>query len=148
MLVEKEIHIEYFDPNKPVTIPYYDNGIYATFSGLFSDVVIEDIDLAKLLIQRPSSTFMIRVCGESMNQSRIQPNDRLIIDKSLPYTPGKKIVYWLRDYDGWTVKELGLRQDGYYLLPANDEFKPYKIKEYDIPWGMVTWILHAEYFQK
>ena len=145
LLVEKKIHIEYFDPEQPISVPYYEHGLNASFSGLYSDVVLEHIDLMQLLIPRPSSTFLARIEGESLRGDGILPGDRMLIDKSLPYLCGKKIAYYLRDYEGWTVKELGKRVDGYYLLPANDEFKPYKIKEYDLPWGMVTWTFRNEY---
>jgi DNA polymerase V len=149
--VEKDILIEEYDAEKAVWMPYADYGLNATFKGLFSDVVVEDIDLAKLLNPRPSSTFVVRVGGNSMKDERITSGDRVVIDKSLPYEDGKKIAYWLHDFQGWTVKILSIRKDGYWLIPANAEDKSlfeYKIKEYDIAWGMVTWILHSEYQKK
>ncbi|MFN8297310.1 MAG: S24 family peptidase [Chitinophagales bacterium] len=149
--VEKEINLEKFDTEKPVWMPYSEHGMNATFKGLFSDVVVEDIDLAKMLNPRPSSTFIVRVGGNSMKDERITSGDKIIIDKSLPYVDGKKIAYWLNDFQGWTVKTLSIRNDGYWLIPANAEdtsLFEYKIQEYDIPWGMVTWILHNEYHRK
>lgn len=149
--VEKEIFIEEYDVGKGIWMPYADYGVNATFKGLFSDVVVEDIDLAKLLNPRPSSTFIVRVGGNSMKDERITSGDRIIIDKSLPYEDGKKIAYWLQDYGGWTVKILSIRKDGYWLVPANADdptLFEYKVKEYDIPFGMVTWILHSEYQKK
>jgi DNA polymerase V len=149
--LEKEIHLEWFDPEKSVWMPYADHGLNATFKGLFSDVVIEDLDLARLLNPRPSSTFIARIAGNSLKDERITSGDRIIIDKSLPYEDGKKIAYWLHDYQGWTVKRLSIRKDGYWLIPANAEdasLFAYKVKEYDIPWGMVTWVLHHEYHKK
>ncbi len=79
-----------------------------------------------------------------MFDARLTNNDRIIIDKSLEHVDGKKIVYWLHDYQGYTVKILSVRPDGNYLVATNstDNFMEYKIKEYDIPCGMVTWIIH------
>lgn len=151
MKVEKTLHLEWIDPEMAVEMQYYDHGMLATFSGLFSDVVVENIDFAKLINPRPSSTFCIKVGGNSLSDERLLAGDRVIIDKSLPYLDGKKIAYFLKDYDGWTVKKLSIRPDGNYLIPANEKdetLKPYKIKEYDIPWGMVTWILYNEYNKK
>jgi SOS-response transcriptional repressor LexA len=94
---------------------------------------------------------VVRVGGNSMKDERITSGDRIIIDKSLPYADGKKIAYWLHDFQGWTVKRLSIRKDGYWLVPANandTSLFEYKIKEYDQPWGMVTWILHNEYPKK
>jgi hypothetical protein len=51
--IEKDINLEWFDAEKAVWMPYADHGLNATFKGLFSDVVVEDIDLAKLLNPRP-----------------------------------------------------------------------------------------------
>jgi len=147
MRVQKKLEIEWFDSNFPVMMEYFDHGLKATFSGLFSDVIVENIDLAKLINPRPSSTFIVKVDGDSMCDERLRAGDRVVIDKSLEHKNGKKIAYFLKDYDGWTVKKLSIQPDGIYLVAANGDdktLKPYKIKEYDIPLGMVTWILYNE----
>ncbi|MBK8353545.1 MAG: hypothetical protein IPL21_18375 [Saprospirales bacterium] len=133
------------DPEKKILVPYYSNGLNATFSGLFSDVAIEWIDLSVELIKRPSSTFFCRVSGDSMKDERLQDGDIVVVDKSLQYADGKKVVVWIDDEKGWTVKTLARKEDGnMWLIPANDKLKPYLLTENDIFFGVITWILHKE----
>lgn len=137
--------VQVLDPDKKVFVPYYTNGLNATFTGLFSDVVIEWIDLSTELIQRPSSTFFCRVKGKSMKDEGLQDGDYVIVDKSLPYIDGKKVVVWINDEQGWTVKRLSIKENGNaYLIPANEDLKPYLITADDVFFGVVTWILHKE----
>jgi DNA polymerase V len=132
------------DPEKKLLVPYSDNGLNATFSGLFSDVAIEWIDLSPLLNTRPSSTFFCRVNGDSMQDERLLDGDIVIVDKSLPLQDGKKMVVWLAQENGWTVKRLSMKDGMLYLNPANEKLKPYLATADDIFWGVVTWILHKE----
>lgn len=137
--------LQVLDPDKQVLVPFYSQGISATFSGLFSDVAIEWIDLSVELIKRPSSTFFCRVDGDSMKDERLQHGDIVVVDKSLPYIDGKKVVIWLHAEQCFTVKRLSVKSDGLmYLIPANENLKPYLLTEHDIFFGVVTWILHKE----
>ena len=126
----------------------YNSKITNFNQGFFPESKDEKEGLQKLLNPRPSSTFCTKSGGDSMYDERIRNGDTLIIDKSLEYKDKKKIVYWLNDYNGYTVKILRFREDGAYLVPANTALYnnyEYKIQEYDKPWGMVTWNLHNEY---
>lgn len=137
--------LQVLDPEKNVLVPFYSQGISATFSGLFSDVAIEWIDLSVELIKRPSSTFFCRVDGDSMKDERLQHGDIVVVDKSLPYIDGKKVVIWLHTEQCFTVKRLSVKSDSImYLIPANENLKPYLLTEHDIFFGVVTWILHKE----
>ena len=112
---------------------------------MFSDVAIEWIDLSVELVKRPSSTFFCRVSGDSMKDERLQDGDIVVVDKSLQYADGKKVVVWIDDEKGWTVKTLPRKEDGnMWLIPANDKLKPYLLTENDIFFGVITWILHKE----
>lgn len=146
MKSEKKPALSFFQANSEskMLVPYYDNGLNATFSGLFSDVAIEWIDLQPLLMSRPSSTFFCRVNGDSMKNERLQDGDIVIVDKSLPLQDGKKVVVWIAQEDGWTVKRLSMKDGLLYLVPANEKLKPYLVTADDIFWGIVTWILHKE----
>lgn len=130
--------------SEKLLVPYSDNGLHATFSGLFSDVAIEWIDLQPLLMTRPSSTFFCRVNGDSMKDERLQDGDIVIVDKSLPLQDGKKVIVWIAQEQGWTVKRLSMKDGLVYLIPANQKLKPYTVTADDIFWGVVTWILHKE----
>ncbi len=146
MQSDKKSALSFFqsDAEKKLLVPYSDNGLNATFSGLFSDVAIEWIDLSPLLNTRPSSTFFCRVNGNSMQDERLLDGDIVIVDKSLPLKDGKKVVVWLAQENGWTVKRLSMKDGLIYLIPANEKLKPYLATAEDIFWGVVTWILHKE----
>lgn len=132
------------DPELKLMVPYYANGLNATFTGLFSDVVIEWIDLSVELIQRPSSTFFCRVKGNSMKDEGLLDGDFVIVDKSLEFEHGKKVVVWIQEEQGWTVKKLSRQGDNVYLIPAHDGLKPYLVTADDVFFGVITWILHKE----
>ena len=143
--VKKKPAFSFFQSNgEELIVPYSDNGLNATFSGLFSDVAIEWIDLSPLLMPRPSSTFFCRVNGDSMKDERLQDGDIVIVDKSLPLQDGKKVIVWIAQENGWMVKRLSMKDGMIWLIPANENLKPYLATADDIYWGIVTWILHKE----
>ena len=79
MRTDKKPAFSFFQVNaEKLLVPYSDSGLHATFSGLFSDVAIEWIDLQPLLMTRPSSTFFCRVNGDSMKDERLQDGDIVI----------------------------------------------------------------------
>src|SRR5690554_4752121 len=101
-------------------IPSYEDRIQAGFPSPAEDFLDFSIDLNKEFIKNPSSTFFGRVMGDSMNDVGISDGDLLIIDKSLEPTAGKIAVCFL---DGeFTIKQIELRDDGCFLVPANAKF--------------------------
>ncbi len=50
------------------------------------------IDLAAHLIERPLSTFLVRVGSESLRALGIRAGDELVVDRSLPAKPGRVLV--------------------------------------------------------
>jgi len=49
-------------------------------------------DLNEVLIRHPSSTFFLRVSGDSMVEAGIQDGDLLVVDRSLDARPGQVVV--------------------------------------------------------
>ena len=77
-----------------------------------------------------------------MVDAGIQDGDLLVIDKALEPKEGSIAVCYL---DGeFTVKRLAVQQDGLYLMPANQEFKPIRITEENefLVWGVVDYVIH------
>lgn len=105
------------------------------------DYIIPAKDLNRELIKNPVATFYGRVKGWSMKDAGVSDGDLLIIDKSLPYKDGAMAVCFLNGE--FTLKYIQMKEDGLYLVPANEEFKPIKIKEEDqfTVWGIVTNII-------
>lgn len=126
--------------NKALKIPLYCSKVEAGFASPADDFVEEFLDLNDLLVKREEATFFVRVAGYSMIDAGIQPDDILIVDRSLEAKHGKIVIAVI---DGEvTVKRL-FKQGGRVLLKA--ENKRYK----DIPvngplhvWGVVTSVIH------
>ncbi len=96
------------------------------------------VDLNKLLVKRPSSTFYALVDGNSMKDANILDGDLVVIDRSMPYLSGYKAV--CRIGEDFTIKIIEKGKNGkIWLMPANDEFEPIKLTndKYAEIWGIV-----------
>lgn len=123
--------------------PLYSSTVSAGFPSPAEDHVETKLDLHELLIKRPTTTFFVRVSGESMLKAGIHPGDILIVDKSIPAASGKIVIAAI---DGHlTVKRLMKSKQGdYQLMPENDQFKPINISADNNVhiWGVVTNVIH------
>lgn len=79
-------------------------------------------DLNKLLIQRPSSTYMFRISGHSWADQGIYDGDIAVIDRAPMASPQDLLVAW-RGNDAVVLKQ-------YQLTPD------------DKPWGVIMSIIH------
>jgi len=84
------------------------------------------LDLNDLCVERPATTFLLRVRGESMVDANIRDGDLLIVDGSLEARHGEIVV---AEYNqDFTVKRLELSPTP-RLVPANPQFDPLPITE-------------------
>ena len=118
-------------------------GIKAGFPSPAEDFQDQSIDLNKVLVRNPSSTFYARVKGNSMKDAGINEGDLLVIDKSLEPVDGKIAVCFI---DGeFTVKRIKIGIDCCFLVSANSDFKPIKVTaENDfLIWGVVIHVIKS-----
>lgn len=103
------------------------------------------LDLNKILIKNPISTFYGRVKGVSMKDAGIDNGDLLVIDKSLEYRNNAFAVCCLNSE--FTFKRIKVKDKRLFLLPANSDYKPIEVKEDDefTIWGIVTYIIKKTY---
>lgn len=129
------------EPLGPALVPVFSSLVPAGFPSPADDYVDEQFDLNKLLFRHPEATYMIRVTGESMAGAEIHAGDLLAVDKHLDADHGD-IVVAVVDGD-CTVKRLELREQEWWLIPANPAYKPYHIQEADNVriWGVVTHVV-------
>jgi DNA polymerase V len=80
------------------------------------------LDLNRLLIQHPSSTYLFRVAGHHWTDHGIYDGDVAIIDRALQARPSDLIATW--------------RADGSALC------RQHQLTPEDKPWGVVTGIIH------
>lgn len=82
------------------------------------------LDIAKVLIKRPASTFFMRVDGDSMVEMGIYSGDLIVVDKSLEKRSGDVIAAYI---DGvFTLKQFIKKGYNGLLMPANPKYQPIK----------------------
>ena len=87
-----------------LSLPLASDQIAAGFPSPADDYIDVGIDLNEQLIRHPSSTFFLRVSGDSMTGAGIHHGDLLVVDRSLDPRPGRVVVAVL---DGaFTLKRL------------------------------------------
>jgi DNA polymerase V len=125
-----------------IRLPLYVNSIFAGFPSPADDYIELALDLNEYLIEKPHSTFCVRVKGNSMEAAHIRQGDILIVDRSKPPKSGLVVVAFL---DGeFTVKRLLINSEGTFLMPEHPAYDPIRVpedSEFQV-WGVVTYIIH------
>jgi DNA polymerase V len=123
-------------------LPQTSAAVPAGFPSPAQDYFDGRIDLNKHLIRDITSTFLVRVSGDSMTLAGISDGDELVVDRSLTPADGNVVVAIL---DGeLTVKRLRLGPAGVRLVAENPDYPDIVIPEVaDLSiWGTVTRCLH------
>lgn len=118
--------------------PLFSSKVAAGLPSYADDDLDDSIDLNDYLVQKPNSTFMLKVQGMSMRDAGILPDDILIVDRSERATHNKIVIAAL---DGeLTVKRLYRRGDLVKLLPENPDYPEIIIREESqlVIWGVVV----------
>jgi DNA polymerase V len=127
-------HIEKASLELPMAL----SRIKAGFPSPADDYLEDRLDIRRYLVKRPSTTFFMRVTGDSMRDAGINDGDLLVIDRAEPARDRSVVV--ARINDEFCVKELRIVDGRYWLYPANAKYEPVEIKEDDEAeiWGTVT----------
>lgn len=128
--------------NEPIaTLPYYPIYVKAGFPSPAMDSIEERIDLNKILIKHPLSTFIVECTGDSMINAFIPPKAKLVVDRSIVPKTGDIVLAVVNGE--FTVKFLKKNEHNCFLVPANSKYKDIKVTpemEMQI-WGVVTNII-------
>lgn len=130
------------DQSKKCALPFAQELISAGFPSSAENFIQQPLDLNDLVIKHATSTFFVKVIGDSMIDAGIRSNDILIVDRSLTPTNNKVVV--VRINDEFTVKRIQFTADKIMLLADNDNYKPIEITkstDFEI-WGVVTFVIH------
>lgn len=111
-------------PEIPVHIPIYGDNISAGFPSPAADYIESGIDLVSHLIPHPSSTYTLRVAGDSMINAGILDGSFLLVDFSLHPQHGDIVVANIGGE--FTVKRL-VTHPVTQLLAENPAYPPIKI---------------------
>ncbi|HKM12391.1 MAG TPA: translesion error-prone DNA polymerase V autoproteolytic subunit [Bacteroidales bacterium] len=106
--------------------------------------VHEKLDLIKLLVRNPASTFFFRIDGVSMVDAAMDEGDIIIVDRSMEPFNGCMAVCYIDG--GYTVKRVEIHGKELHLLPANESnvsYKPIIVTPDNqfMVWGLVTYVI-------
>ena len=125
-----------------LALPLAGERVAAGFPSPADDYVEVGIDLNEQLIRHPTSTFFLRVSGESMLGAGIHHGDLLVVDRSLDPRPGRVVVAVL---DGeFTLKRLVQHQGRLRMEAANPAYPPLELHRCgDVQiWGVAIHVIH------
>ncbi|WP_312240971.1 translesion error-prone DNA polymerase V autoproteolytic subunit [Pantoea sp.] len=123
-------------------LPLFIELVPCGFPSPAQDYIEQQIDLNKLLIQRPSATYFVRVSGDSMIDAGISDGDMLVVDRSLTATHGNIVIAAVEGE--FTVKRLQLHPR-VSLVPMNSAYSPIVINSEDELeiFGVVNFVIKA-----
>lgn len=121
----------------PQELDLYSAQPAAGFPAPGDDMVERPLDLNDLLIDNPTSTFFVRVSGDSMEGAGIFDGDYLIVDRSVEATQGKIVVAAV--FGELVVKRLSRHNTALALVSENEAYEPILINEQEdvYIWGVV-----------
>lgn len=91
------------------------------FPNAATDQRLQALDLSKLLVRHPSSTFYIRIVGDSGAEEGIVAGDIAVVDRALKPKASDLVIWW---------NETFMISRARAVPPASS------------PWGVVTHIIH------
>lgn len=141
---ETPLHLEFFSAStgEKIERPLFLSPVQAGFPSPAEDYQDKKLDLNELLIKRPSSTFFVRVSGDSMKGAGIFDGDLLIVDRSLPVADNKIVIGVVNGE--FTVKRIRKTNEKLFLQPENPAFRPIEIlpgMDFTV-WGLVLYCVH------
>ena len=125
-----------------IKCPLFAKSISAGFPSPANDYIEKKLDLNEHLIENPSSTFYMRVSGNSMNDAFIYNEDIVIVDRSLNVKNNNIVIAVINGE--MTIKRFINTNGTTFLTPENKKYPKIEIKENDdfSIWGIVTYIIH------
>ena len=124
-----------------IAMPFFNSTVQAGFPSPAEDYSEEEIDLSRILQPNPTTTFVVRVKGNSMEGANLPDGCLIVVDRSITPVSGNIILAVL---DGeFTVKRLVKAGRHWVLHPENPFYKPVIIQEdtaFQV-WGVVTNII-------
>ena len=123
-------------------LPLAGASVAAGFPSPADDYIEAGIDLNEQLIRHPSSTFFLRVSGDSMQGAGILDGDLLVVDRSLEPRPGQIVVAALEG--AFTLKRLMRHRGRWRLEAAHPDYPPLELGDSDDHrlWGVATHAIH------
>jgi DNA polymerase V len=124
------------------TYPYHSSPAAAGFPSPGEEFMDETLSLNELLIKRPTSTFFMKIQGDSMQEAHLYDGDIVIVDRSLTPLPGNIVIATINGE--LVIKRLEKIGNTYQLTSENPAYTPFVITEEldSLIWGVVTFTIH------
>lgn len=122
-----------------LSVPLHGRLIPAGFPSPADDYLEGEIDIGPFLIERPGSTFIMRVSGQSMTGAGILDGDYIVVDRDVKARSGHIVVAVCNGE--MTLKRLHIIAQGRAVLRAeNPDFPVFEICEENPAevWGVVV----------
>jgi len=125
-----------------LNLPFFSSKVAAGVPFAADENIDSYLDLNTHLVSKPTTTFFVKVSGDSMILAGINDGDILIVDRSIVAKNGSIVIAVLNSE--LSVKTLKLGEGSCYLMPENPSYDPIEItSEMDfIVWGVVTSVIH------
>lgn len=140
--MNKEIAIHPLELGKESSIASVESLVQAGFPSPADDYLETPLNLHELVVKNPAATFFVRVAGDSMLGARIEPDDILVVDRSLTPTSGRIVLAIVNGE--FTVKRLKIEGGKMRLQAENPAYPDIAIPEgsdFQV-WGVVTYVVH------
>ncbi|MGH7884148.1 MAG: LexA family protein [Thermodesulfobacteriota bacterium] len=121
-------------------IPFFLTRIRAGFPTFFEDFIEEKVDLNKLLIKNPTSTYFMKIEKTSSATAEIPAGSLLIVDREAEPKNGKIVVASVRNE--LFISRLRIKKNKETHL-ENSNGKEVKINPDTDIWGVVTSIIKS-----
>lgn len=128
------------------SVPMADVAVHAGFPCPVDDAYMsQPIDLNKELIQNPSTTYLVRVAGDSMIDEGIDDGDMLVVDRGM--YPSERHVSVVMIEGEFALKRIVQKDGKLLLMPGNDNYPPIVV---DDPselrvFGVVRWVMKRKF---
>ena len=109
-------------------INYFDSGISAGFPSPAADFLSSELNIHDYIITNPSSTFCVKVSGDSMIGAGINSGDILVIDRSIKPSQNHIILCSLEG--DFLIKRLRIINKKIYLIPENPQYQAILVDKY------------------
>jgi DNA polymerase V len=119
--------------------------INAGFPSPAGDYEERELDINDLVMPHPTSSYFMRVSGDSMTGACIYHDDIIVIDRAITAANNRIVV--ARIGADFTLKRLQLMKNRkIFLKPENPKYTAIEVTSRDDfeVWGVVTWVLHRQ----
>jgi len=133
---EARVELLPFEQGMSVSLPMFISPVSAGFPLPVEDYIDTMFDLNEYLIGNKSSTFLLRVRGNSMCDVGIYEGSILVVDKSIEPADGNTVVAIVNG--DFLVKIYKIQGNRHVLMAANKNYAPIVMGEGGYIWGVAT----------